>query len=904
MMNKKHSISKKSWLVPEVVQTSMMDCGPAALKCLLEGFKIPVSFGRLREVCQTNVDGTSIDMLEEVANRLGLDAEQVMIPLDHIFLSEAAVLPAMVVVKHADGTTHFVVIWRRHGAWLQVMDPAIGRRWVTCQRFSEEIFRHSLTVSATEWSAWAASDEFLKPLYQRMSMLGVTQTIRTTLITQALESDDWFGLATLDAGIRLVDSFVEAKGIKAGKQASRLLKTVIQKIDKKDIYKTIPVSYWSVMPSTSKADSENKIQIKGAVLLQVKAKKNDSVKVSLEDDSLAIELDAALNEKTSHPIKTILSLLKADGFLSPIALVGALTIAAAAVLLETLLFRGIFDIVWELKLSSQRLWAVVGLMTFVSLLLLIEIPIAMESLRFGRHLETRLRMALLRKMPKLTDRYFQSRPVSDMAERSHSIALTRSVPSLGIQFVQTLWDIIFTLTGIILIAPASSGLAFIITGLAIILPLLAQPLLNEKDLRIRNHGGALFRFNLDALLGLVPIRTHRAELPVRREHEGLLVEWARSGRNMIQLSLLVEGLQSLICTGFAGLMLYQHFIRSGGVSGGDLLLVFWVLKLPSIGQKLADLAQQYPAQRNTLLRLLEPLSTPEEIDKSSKNQTSSLINTTKNSKAVNIKIADGKVVAAGHSILTDINLTIRAGEHIAIVGSSGAGKSTLVGLLLGWHRLVKGQLRVDGQILSGTTQQALRQETAWVDPAVQLWNRSLLDNLVYSTDDSGFERIATIIDSAALREVLQKLPAGLQTYLGEGGSLLSGGEGQRVRLARALMQNNVRLVLLDEPFRGMDCSQRQKLLNDARKWWHSATMLCVTHDVAETLSFERVLVVENGRIIEDGVPIQLASRDSRYRELLDTEKLVRQKLWKGKVWRRIQVDNQSVQNTVLEEINE
>ena len=135
-MNAFSKTAKRRWLVPEVVQTSAMDCGPAALKCLLEGFHIPVSYGRLREACQTNVDGTSIDMLEEVANQLGVDAEQVMIPVDHIFLSEAAVLPAMVVVRQADGATHFVVIWRRHGSWLQVMDPAIGRRWVTCARCS------------------------------------------------------------------------------------------------------------------------------------------------------------------------------------------------------------------------------------------------------------------------------------------------------------------------------------------------------------------------------------------------------------------------------------------------------------------------------------------------------------------------------------------------------------------------------------------------------------------------------------------------------------------------------------------------------------------------------------------------------------------------------------------------
>ena len=103
------SRTRRHLLVPEVVQTSAMDCGPASLKCLLEGFGISASYGRLREACQTDVDGTSIDTMEEVAVQLGLDAEQIMVPVDHLLLPEARVLPALVVVRLPNGITHFVV---------------------------------------------------------------------------------------------------------------------------------------------------------------------------------------------------------------------------------------------------------------------------------------------------------------------------------------------------------------------------------------------------------------------------------------------------------------------------------------------------------------------------------------------------------------------------------------------------------------------------------------------------------------------------------------------------------------------------------------------------------------------------------------------------------------------------
>jgi Peptidase C39 family len=117
---------RRRFIVPEVVQTSAMDCGPASLKCMLEGFGIPVSYGRLREACQTDVDGTSIDTMEEIAVELGLDANQVMIPADYLFMPQAQALPALAVVRTGNNLLHFVILWRRIGNLVQVMDPDTG----------------------------------------------------------------------------------------------------------------------------------------------------------------------------------------------------------------------------------------------------------------------------------------------------------------------------------------------------------------------------------------------------------------------------------------------------------------------------------------------------------------------------------------------------------------------------------------------------------------------------------------------------------------------------------------------------------------------------------------------------------------------------------------------------------
>jgi ABC-type multidrug transport system fused ATPase/permease subunit len=294
--------------------------------------------------------------------------------------------------------------------------------------------------------------------------------------------------------------------------------------------------------------------------------------------------------------------------------------------------------------------------------------------------------------------------------------------------------------------------------------------------------------------------------------------------------------------------------------------------------------RQYPQLRNATERLLEPLGALEDAPHSSPIESRS-----RTTRGAELQFVGVSVVAAGKTILEGIDLAIAAGSHVAIVGASGAGKSSLCALPLGWHRAAHGELLVDGAPLRAEGLTALRRETAWVDPAIQLWNRSLLQNIEYGTIDPS-ARLSTVLEAADVVRLLQQLPDGLQTRLGDGGALVSGGEGQRVRLARAMLREDSRLVVLDEPFRGLDRAKRRELLARARELWSHATLLCVTHDVGETLDFARVLVVDDGRIVEDGQPRELAADPrSRYRAMLNAEHAVREGLWRGKPWRRLEL---------------
>ena len=874
--------TRRRWLVPEVVQTSAMDCGPASLKALIEGFNIPVSYGRLREACQTEVDGTSIDALEDVARRVGLDATQRIVPYDHLFLPESRSLPAVVVVRQPNGTTHFVVVWSVHrhgGPWdrdgiVQVMDPGAGRRWLSIESFFEELYYHSLPVPAAAWREYAgdAGEPFLPALRRCMTRVGFSDP--DGLLREALDDVGWQSLAALDATVRMVSSLTRSGAVDRGAPSRNLvealfrdtLRSLGEGVAEGDL--PVPGRFWSAVPQPPEGEEEPQVLLVGAVVLSVEQLLPHApvggVRPPAEGDgdiALPPEIEAALTERDVAPLPHLLKLLRADGALAPAVVTAALVTSAGAALAESVLFRSLFELSQKLGTGPQRPWGVAAVLLFLATLVALEVPMQLGLQRVGRHLENRLRVAFLAKIPRLGDRYFSSRPMFDMTERSHAVQQLRALPVLAGQLLRAVTSLALTAAGIVWVEPRLAAPALVAAVTAVLVPLVVQRPLAELDLRYRQHGGALGRFYLDALLGITAVRTHGAETAIRREHEALLVEWARAARTLLRASVTLEGIEAVVGLALGASLLLGPFAESVR-SGSVLLLAYWALAIPALGAEVAQLARQYPDHRSVTLRLLEPLGARE--DDTAGDAAPGV-------GAVSLRFEDVTVRAAGHTVLDGVTVDIAAGEHVAVVGASGAGKSSLVGVLLGWHTPSAGEVRVDGERLAGARLGQLRQETAWVDPAVQLWNRSLLENLRYGTGYSAGADFGDVMRDADLRNVVERLPDGMQTPLGEGGSLVSGGEGQRVRLARALLRPDARLVLLDEPFRGLDREKRRELLARAREHWRDATLLCVTHDVRETLGFTRVLVIDGGRVVERGTHESLLAQRGVYHRLYQSQ---------------------------------
>jgi ATP-binding cassette subfamily B protein len=846
--------------VPEAIQTSAMDCGPASLKALLEGHGIQASYGRLREACQTGVDGTSIDHIEVAAGELGLAAEQIMVPADHLLRRESSPLPALVVTRQPGGLTHFVVVWSTYGDWVQIMDPGAGRRWMRKRSFLAEVYTHRQPVDAADWQDWASTSGFLDPLRARLNAIG---RAGEALIGAACSGEP-LHLARLDAAARMTAALIECGALERGAATEALLARLAAGEH------PIPEQYWFAAPD---AEDPAVFTLRGAVLLSVRGRTGRAAPPS------SPELAAALSEKPARPLRQLGAIALDAGRLGSIAVTASLAAAAAGTIIEALLFRGFFDLGRQLSVTGQRIGALAALIALSAVMLALEFFCAAGVLRIGRRLESAIRVRFLTKLPRLGDRYFQSRPASDMASRSHQVHQLRRAPDLAASFLRCVFEIGFTTAALVWLYPASAVPVALLAVLCIGIPLAFQPALSERELRMRTHAGALSQVYLDALLGLVAIRAHGAEPAIRRRQEDLLGPWASAGLSLQRMVTIVEGLRSAATLGLAAWIVRSQF-HSGAEPAGLLLLVYWVLNLPSLGQDAAAAVWQYPSLRNTALRILEPLGAPQENEAPARE--------TAPAEAVAIQLDHVTVRAAGHVILDDVSLSIPAGSHVAVVGASGAGKSSLAGLLLGWHSAEQGQVLVDGCRLDAAGLRNLRENTAWIDPQVQIWNQSMFDNLRYGAPAEQPVAMGRDLEDACLRPVLEKLPEGMQTKLGEGGALVSGGEGQRVRIGRAFGRNDAGLVILDEPARGLDAARRRGVLECARERWRNSTLLAITHDIRDTRDFDRVVVIDGGRIVEDGDPAMLASdKDSHYRRLLDAEYEVRNGLWASPRWRRV-----------------
>ncbi|MEZ0604194.1 ABC transporter ATP-binding protein [Paraburkholderia sp. IW21] len=369
---------------------------------------------------------------------------------------------------------------------------------------------------------------------------------------------------------------------------------------------------------------------------------------------------------------------------------------------------------------------------------------------------------------------------------------------------------------------------------------------------------------VDVIGNIGLVRTFSAvPMECRRLDEYLKTEGAartQSLRYLEKLRLLHSAATTLLSAGLLGwtLLLWSQ----GRATTGDVVLVgslgFAILHgTRDLAVALVDLTQHVARLGEATQTLLIPHEMAE------RGNTEPLLIEKATLDFDNVTFA----YSGRRPILSELNLHIRAGERVGLIGPSGAGKSTFFALIQYFYEPQSGCVRISGQDISQVTLQSLQAAISVVPQDVSLFHRSLLDNIRYGCPDATDAEVRRACEDANCMDFLATLPGGLDTIAGDRGAKLSGGQRQRIAIARAILKDSP-ILLLDEATSALDTASELAIQSALERLMKNRTVVAIAHRLSTLQTFDRIVVIDRGRVVQDGSPAELAAIPGIYRETL------------------------------------
>ena len=218
------------------------------------------------------------------------------------------------------------------------------------------------------------------------------------------------------------------------------------------------------------------------------------------------------------------------------------------------------------------------------------------------------------------------------------------------------------------------------------------------------------------------------------------------------------------------------------------------------------------------------------------------------------------------TIFNELSLHIQPGQRVGLVGQSGSGKTTLTKLLLRFADIQSGSITIDGQSISQVTQSSLREAIAYVPQEPMLFHRTLRENILYGKPNATDEEVEAAASRANALEFIHKLPEGFDTTVGERGVKLSGGQRQRIAIARAILKD-APILVLDEATSALDSESERLIQNALEELMKGRTSIVIAHRLSTISKLDRIIVMEDGKIIEDGTHDELVVKKGQYARL-------------------------------------
>lgn len=382
--------------------------------------------------------------------------------------------------------------------------------------------------------------------------------------------------------------------------------------------------------------------------------------------------------------------------------------------------------------------------------------------------------------------------------------------------------------------------------------------------QVAEKSSAMTAFLADSIGNISTIKAFANEKTELAKYSELITDWRQSNIREMKKVLFVSGTFSILmtimnlCAFLAAILATEYHIASIGII---YLVISYTLNVVSQLWSVSNATRTYIRIIGDAGPMISTLD--EEIE----------LNDPKNPEKSKIK--NGKIefknVCFTHRektepLFNDFSLTINPGEHVGIVGRSGSGKTSLTKLLLRFSDIENGQILIDGQDISKITQEDLHNSIAYVPQEPMLFHRSLRENIAYGQSDATDADILRVSGQANALNFIKDLPKGFDTTVGERGIKLSGGQRQRIAIARAILKD-APILALDEATSALD-SENEMLIQDALwKLMKGRTSIVIAHRLSTIAKLDRIVVLDNGKIIEQGSHNELLAKNSVYAKL-------------------------------------
>jgi ATP-binding cassette subfamily B protein len=476
-----------------------------------------------------------------------------------------------------------------------------------------------------------------------------------------------------------------------------------------------------------------------------------------------------------------------------------------------------------------------------------------------------MRLALFRHLQRLSPRFYARMPLGQIASRINSdiSEIQRVAAELALSWVGSVLFLVGTVVILIVLDPLLFAVSIGVLPLSLFALVRYRRRLEDSIAVVRDRSAGIGTFLIESLQGMRLVVSHNAEereaSRFRERNDGFIDALMRM-RRLTYLSGGVPGL--LLSVGSGAVLLIGGWRVIDGVITIGTLVAFIAYQMRLLGpvQSLMGLYASIATARVSLRRVHEILDTPPEI--------------TDSDDATPLPSARGDVVLddvtftfeRGAPVLERASLTITAGERVAIVGASGAGKSTIADLLVRQLDPTAGRMLLDGHDVRSLRLRDVRRHVVVVEQDPFIFNTSLADNIRYARPDASAADVASAARAAGLTELLERLPQGIDTSVGERGRALSAGERQRLAIARAFLADPAVLVL-DEATGSVDPAMEAQVMSGYEAVMRGRTTIVISHRLEPARRADRVVVLQNGRIVEDGPADLLIARGGAFAEL-------------------------------------